>query len=78
MITNAETLKEIQKGAVMNAFKKNCINDWLHAHNPSPSTFANAVNAFTRSCAAYSVGNKRISSRVQFGSTVVPVSICLN
>ena len=34
MITNAETLKEIQKGAVMNAFKKSCINDWLRTHNP--------------------------------------------
>lgn len=55
MITNAETLKEIQKGAVMNAFKKNCINDWLRSHNPKINNFKNAVDNFTRSCAAYSV-----------------------
>jgi phosphatidylinositol kinase/protein kinase (PI-3 family) len=55
MITNAETLKEIQKGAVMNAFKKNCINDWLRTHNPSQANFMRAVKNFTKSCAAYSV-----------------------
>lgn len=55
MVTNAETLKEIQKGKVMKAFEKNCINDWLKTHNPSPNNFRKAVNNFTKSCAAYSV-----------------------
>jgi phosphatidylinositol kinase/protein kinase (PI-3 family) len=55
MITNAETLKEIQKGAVVNAFRKSCINDWLHTHNPSMFNFKLAVQNFTKSCAAYSV-----------------------
>jgi phosphatidylinositol kinase/protein kinase (PI-3 family) len=55
MITNADTLKEIQKGAVMNAFRKNCINDWLRSHNPNLSNFKKAVINFTKSCAAYSV-----------------------
>lgn len=55
MVTNAETLKEIQKGEVMKAFKKSCINDWLKTHNPNPNNFKKAVNNFTKSCAAYSV-----------------------
>ncbi len=55
MITNAETLKEIQKGTVVNAFKKNCINDWLRSHNPNFSNFKLAIENFTKSCAAYSV-----------------------
>jgi phosphatidylinositol-4-phosphate 3-kinase len=55
MITNAETLKEIQKGVVMNAFKKSCINDWLRSHNPNAINFKRAVENFTKSCAAYSV-----------------------
>jgi phosphatidylinositol-4-phosphate 3-kinase len=53
MITNAETLKEIQKGDVINAFKKNCINDWLKTHNPN--NFKRAIENFTKSCAAYSL-----------------------
>lgn len=55
MITNAETLKEIQKGAVKNAFKKSCISDWLSSHNPNQVNYKLAVENFTRSCAAYSV-----------------------
>ncbi len=55
MITNAETLKEIQKGEVMKAFKQGCINDWLRSHNPNPNNFKKAVRNFTKSCAAYSV-----------------------
>lgn len=55
MITNAETLKEIQKGAVINAFKKNCINEWLRSHNPAINNFRKAVENFTRSCAGYSI-----------------------
>ena len=37
------------------AEKKNCINDWLKSHNPSPNNFRKAVINFTKSCAAYSV-----------------------
>lgn len=55
MITDAETIKEIQKGAVMNAFKKNCINEWIKSHNPKKSSFKKAVENFTRSCAGYSI-----------------------
>ncbi len=55
MITNAETLKEIQKGEVMKAFKTGCINEWLKSHNPNPNNFKKAVRNFTKSCAAYSV-----------------------
>lgn len=55
MVTNAETLKEIQKGEVMKAFKTGCINEWLKSHNPNPNNFKKAVRNFTKSCAAYSV-----------------------
>jgi phosphatidylinositol kinase/protein kinase (PI-3 family) len=55
MITNADTLKEIQKGMVKNAFKKSCINDWLKTHNPNGKNFNKAVRNFTKSCAGYSV-----------------------
>ena len=55
MVTNAETLKEIQNGEVMKAFEKNCIYEWLRSHNPVPSNFKRAVRNFTRSCAAYSI-----------------------
>jgi len=55
MVTNAETLKEIQKGEVMKAFKKSYINDWLRTHNPNQNNFKKAVTNFTKSCAAYSV-----------------------
>lgn len=55
MITNAETLKEIQKGDFLNAFKKSCINDWLRFHNPKLGKFRLAVDNFTKSCAAYSL-----------------------
>lgn len=55
MITNSETLKEIQKGAALNVFRKNCINEWLKNHNPNPNNFRQAIRNFTRSCAAYSV-----------------------
>ena len=55
MITNAETLKEIQNGSVLNVFDKSCIFEWLRFHNPVQSNFNKAVNNFTRSCAAYSV-----------------------
>ena len=55
MVTNAETLKEIQKGEVMKAFKKSAINDWLKSHNPNSHNFKKAVKNFTKSCAAYSV-----------------------
>jgi len=55
MITNAETLKEIQNGSVLNVFDKSCIYEWLRFHNPIQSNFNKAVNNFTRSCAAYSV-----------------------
>lgn len=55
MITNAETLREIQKGAVKNALKKSLIYEWLKSHNPSASNFTKALNNFTRSCAGYTV-----------------------
>ena len=55
MITNAETLKEIQKGVAMNVFKRSCLNEWLRGHNPNPVNFRKAIKNFTRSCAAYSV-----------------------
>ena len=55
MITNAETLKEIQKGVAINVFKRSCLNEWLRGHNPNPVNFRKAIKNFTRSCAAYSV-----------------------
>ena len=54
MITDAETLKEIQ-GTAKNVFKKSVINDWLKQHNPSTQNFLKAVDNFTNSCAAYNV-----------------------
>jgi phosphatidylinositol kinase/protein kinase (PI-3 family) len=54
MITEAETLKEIQ-GSVINAFRKSIINDWLKSHNPQTQNFLKAVDNFTNSCAAYCV-----------------------
>ncbi len=42
-------------GDYKNAFRKNCINDWLRTHNPNINNFRRAVENFTRSCAAYSV-----------------------
>ena len=54
MITDAETLKEIQ-GSAINAFKKSIINGWLKQHNPSIQNFLKAVHNFTNSCAGYCV-----------------------
>jgi phosphatidylinositol kinase/protein kinase (PI-3 family) len=54
MVTEAETLKEIQ-GSAINAFRKSIINGWLKSHNPQPQNFLKAVDNFTNSCAAYSV-----------------------
>jgi phosphatidylinositol kinase/protein kinase (PI-3 family) len=54
MITNAQTLKEIQ-GAALNAFKQGIINGWLKSHNPIMPNFLKAVKTFSKSCAAYSV-----------------------
>ena len=54
MITDSETLKEIQ-GSAINAFKRSIINGWLKLHNPSMQNFLKAVDNFTNSCAAYCV-----------------------
>ena len=59
-----ETIENIKRNATAmqnisrkeeSAEKKNCINDWLKSHNPSPNNFRKAVINFTKSCAAYSV-----------------------
>ena len=47
--------KEESAAKEESAEKKNCINDWLKSHNPSPNNFRKAVINFTKSCAAYSV-----------------------
>jgi phosphatidylinositol kinase/protein kinase (PI-3 family) len=54
MITDAETLKDIQ-GSAINAFKKSIINGWLKQHNPTKQNFLKAVDNFTNSCAGYCV-----------------------
>lgn len=54
MITDAETLKDIQ-GSAINAFKKSIINGWLKTHNPIQQNFYKAVDNFTKSCAGYNV-----------------------
>ncbi|XP_070490549.1 phosphatidylinositol 4-phosphate 3-kinase C2 domain-containing subunit beta isoform X2 [Chironomus tepperi] len=56
MITNAETLREIQvKCGLTGSFKDKPIAEWLQKQNPNQLEYQRAVDNFTSSCAGYSI-----------------------
>lgn len=57
VVPNAETTARIQKeaGGIMGAFKQTPLFNWLKTYNTEPALLEDAIQNFTRSCAAYCV-----------------------
>lgn len=57
VVPEAETTARIQKeaGGIMGAFKQTPLSNWLKSYNSEPAMLEDAIENFTRSCAAYCV-----------------------